>query len=277
MRILKITVIALAVLVALSSVWLHINARGKEDAPVIKCAEDDVIEATVSITDEELLKLVTATDKQDGDITSKIVVSRKNFFVSPKTTAVTYSVCDSDNNVTTLTRKLIFSDYHPPRIILTNDFIFPSGRVFNLGDYVVAEDVIDGNITSNIKLISSEYTSAQGEYIVNLKVSNSMADSTELNISAIVTNDDYSTLRIRLNEYIKYIAPNTEVDYRTFLSAIINKTSAKYDLDDVVVDSSEVDVSKPGVYNVYYRLFEGRGENATVVSMSRLVVVVEEA
>jgi hypothetical protein len=277
MKILKVSVVALAILVAVSSVWLFISSNGKNDAPSLQCSVDKTIEASVNVTNAELLSYVTAADKQDGDLTSQIVVSRKNFFISQNTTAVTFSVCDSDSNVTTLTRQLHFTDYKSPKIILTNDFLFPAGKLFDLSNYVAAADVIDGDISERVKAISDSYSGSEGRYDVNIKVSNSMADTSELNVTAIVTSDDYANLRIRLTDYITYISVGTEVDYSKFLSNVINKTAKDYTVDDVVVDASEVDVTKAGVYNVYYRILEGRGDSAATVSLSRLVVVVEEA
>jgi hypothetical protein len=276
MKTLRIAVVVLTVIVLAAGAVFRFKSSGKDDPPVIECSVAEAIEASVKVSDEELLSYVTASDKKDGDLTSNVVVTRKNFFIAPKTSFITYAVCDSDNNVTTLQKKLIFSDYRSPEIILTNDFIFPAGYSFDLSRYVTANDIIDGDITKDIKLISSGIENVEGENLVNIKVSNSMGDSTDLNVKAIITNDDYSQVRIRLNNYITYVTVGNQPDYASFISTINNKTTVKYKTSDITIDSSAVDITKPGAYDVFYRIVKGTGEDAETISRSRLVVVVRE-
>ena len=277
MKILKISVIAFAVFVFLGSIALTLFAIGDDKGPTIVCSESGMIQATIDVTDEELLSYVTASDERDGDLTSEIKVTRKKFFIANKTTTVVYSVCDSDNNVTQIEKMLYFADYTSPKIYLKNDFYFPAGAVFELSRYVTAEDVLDGDITDSVKVISTDYTSAKGTFSVNIKVSNSMADTTELNVEAYVTDVDYSQCRIVLNEYTAYLPVGGTFDYAANIKTVTNKDNNDYKIADVIIDSSEVDTSKPGVYNVFYQI---NGKDATVddepVSMSRAIVVVRE-
>ena len=276
MRFLRIAAIVLAAASVVSFAVLSARSAGKNDPPVLACSVDGMIEVPVLATDEELLGFVSASDKKDGDLSGKIVVTRKNFFDSNKTTIITYAVSDSDNNVAVLNKRLRYTDYNTPRIYLTNDFIFPSKREFNLGMYVRAEDAWGNDLTSQIKLITGEVVTSDGRYTVNIKVSDHMGETTEINVPAIVTSDDYGQLRIRLNEYTTYIKKGEVPDYQAFIKDINNKTNKKYTTADIVVDASEVANDTPGVYNVYYKIFDGKGDDADVISMSRLVVVVEE-
>ncbi len=280
MRTLKILVVMLAFIVSVSGLSLYAISHGDDDAPVIFCSEEDMIVTTVDCTDGQLLSYVTAEDEKDGDLSNSIVVTRKTFFIDDKTTVVTFSVCDSDNNVTSLEKKVYFEDYNPPRLILTNDFIFPSGNYYNLGNYVTAEDMFDGDIDNKVKIVAAEYSTAKGTYQVNIKVSNSMTDSAEITFDAIVTNDDYGLYRVRLNEYSVYTTVGAEpIDYQANLKSVINKNKTSYTVDDVVIDDSEVDMSKPGCYSVYYRIYgeENSDGELPTISMSRLLVIVEEA
>lgn len=279
MNVLKALIVVLAFVTAVTGMSLYLIAHGDDDAPVINCSEEGIISTKVDCTDGELLSYVTASDKQDGDLSNSVVVTRKTFFVEDKTTLVTFSVCDSDNNVTTLDKKVRFEDYAPPRLVLTNDFIFPSGNYYNLGNYVTAEDMFDGDIDDKVKIIAAEYSTAKGTYQVNIKVSNSMTDSAEITFDAIVTNDDYGLYRVRLKEYSVYTTVGAEeIDYRANLQNVINRNKTSYTVDDVVVDSSEVDMTKPGCYSVYYRIFDDPElEEPKTISMSRLLVIVEEA
>ncbi len=275
MRFLRIAVIFLSAAVIAAGCVFKFASAGKKDAPTITCSVDDMIIGTVASTDEELLSYVTASDKQDGDLTEYITVSRKNFFVDTKTTIITYAVCDSDNNVTSLQKKFYLQDYIPPRIILENDYIFPSRYNFDLSNYASATDMIDGDLSSYLRVITTNYTTAEGRFYVCMKVSNSMADSSEIVFEAIVTDDNYNPYRVRLTDYIIYKTVDEEVDFSSYLMDVINKTEITYTVDNVTVDASEVDMSKPGTYNVYYRILDPKDTTETI-SMSRLVVVVSE-
>lgn len=272
MRLIKLLTVFLAVIILVGSAVVFLTSLGDKDAPVMKCTEEGDINGVVATTDEELLKYVTATDKQDGDLSDKIKVIRKKYFVSNKTTVITYAVCDSDNNVTTLQKRLVMADYYSPRIELKSDFIFPGGYTYNLADYVTVVDCVDGDISDYMKLISSEFANAEGVYPVNIKISNSMADSASLTINTIVTYKDYFNTKVRLNKYITYVKKGEEIDYKSIIKDIYSKSGAQYAADEVVVDNSAVDMSKAGVYDAFYRLYSGE----EIVTMTRLVVVVEE-
>ena len=272
MRLIKIVTVILAVIVLVGGTVLWLTSLGKDDAPVIKSTEETTITGTVATTDEELLKYVTAHDKQDGDLTASVKVIRKKYFIEDKTTIITFAVCDKDNNVSSIQRKLILSDYYSPRIEMKSDFIFPGGYNYNLADYVSAVDCIDGDISNYMKLISADFTNIEGTYPVNIKISNSMADSTSLTINAIVTDKDYFNVKIRLNNYISYVPVGSTVDYAALIKDIYNKTDNTYSTEDITIDYSLVDMSKPGVYDVFYRLYNGED----LASLTRLVVVVTE-
>lgn len=275
-RFLRFFVSALAVVVIAAGIVLHFVNRDKKDAPTIVCTINDMLNVPVSVTDEELLKFVTASDNQDGDLSDKIFVSRKTYFIGPKVSAITYSVCDSDNNISSLTKNIFYTDYHSPEIKLLNEFIFPSGYNFDLGRYVRATDVIDGNLSDYVKVISSEFTNVSGEYKVNIKVSNSMADCTDITINAIVTDEDYSQVRIVLESYTTYVTAGQTVDYQSFIRDVINKRETYYDTDDILIDDSGVDLTKPGVYDVFYRIPKSKYEPDKNATLSRLIVVVRE-
>ena len=254
---------------------MYVTSRDKTVSPELTC-DIKIIEGSINITDEELLSYVTAYDEQDGDLTKSIKVVRKRFFIDDKnTTVVTFAVSDSDNNVTSIQRPLKYTDYHSPRFSFNNDLILPGGYRYALEKYVSASDVIDGDLSQHLKLISSEITNTEGVYSVNIKVSNSMADTSELTVKAIVTDKDYFTVKVQLDDYITYQPVNAEIDYMAFVKGIKNGSDKNYDNDDIELDTSAVDVTKPGCYEAYYKIYADR-EKQELVTMTRLFVVVEE-
>lgn len=275
MRLLRIISLFLCVVVLAGSAVLYITSRDKTVSPELTC-DIKVIEGSINITDEELLSYVTAYDEQDGDLTKSIKVVRKRFFIDDKnTTVVTFAVSDSDNNVASIQRPLKYTDYHSPRFSFNNDLILPGGYRYALEKYVSASDVIDGDLSQYLKLISSEITNTEGVYSVNIKVSNSMADTSELTVNAIVTDKDYFTVKVQLDDYITYQPVNAEIDYMAFVKGIKNGSDKNYDNDDIELDTSAVDVTKPGCYEAYYKIYADR-EKQELVTMTRLFVVVEE-
>ncbi len=274
MKILRIVSVVVAVVVLSVGAIFALTSSKKKEGPKLTCAESGAITATVGVTDEELLSYVKAYDEQDGDISNHIKVIRKNFFadVAEKTAVVTFVVCDSDNNTATLSRKLIFSDYHSPRISLNNDLIVASGYNYRFSQYVSATDVIDGDITRYVKVISTDISNVEGRYPLNIKVSNSMGDTTDITIDAIIVPEEMFDVRVKLNEYLIYTSVGKEIDYAANIKDISNKTDTKYKTSDIKVDSAGVDIATPGVYDAYYRIYDGENE----ITMTRLVVIVTE-
>ncbi len=267
MRVLRICVSITACLVIVASVLLMVLAVDRNIAPEIVCSVDR-LEVSVAVTDEELLGYVTATDSEDGDLTEAIVLERGSYFRSPGESWVTYAVCDSGNKVTRLEKKIVFTDYAAPRIDLKSDLIFRSGKTENLTEFVTATDLFDGNISRRLKLISTEFTYLAGTYTVNIKVSNSMGDTRDLTVDAIVTDDNYQDAKIRLRQYILYNEIGTTPNFAEYIN---NVSSETYSEKDVVINDSAYKADKEGVYNIFYTITDGD----ETVTMTRLIVVNE--
>lgn len=265
MRVLRISVSVLACLVIGAFVFLMIFTADRNVAPEITCSTE-VLEVSVAVTDEELLDYVTATDPEDGDLTDTIVLERGTYFRSPSESWVTFAVCDSGNKVTTLEKRIVFTDYYAPRIGLKSDLIFPSGKTENLTEFVTATDLFDGNISGRVKLISTEFTYLAGTYKVNIKVTNSMGDTRDITVDAIVTDDIYKD-KIRLSQYILYKEVGKTPDFAGYIASI---SSEAYSIENVVIDDSAYKEEK-GVYNIFYTITDGD----KTVTRTRLVVVNE--
>lgn len=277
MRVLRIVTVLISAVVLIAGTFVYVTSAHKKEGPIITCtiASDGAIECQVSTPDEELLKYVSAYDKQDGDISDRIKVIRKKHLVDNKNTViVTFAVCDSDNNVTSVSRNLKLTDYHPPRIYLSSDFIFQSGHNLSVSKYVTASDIVDGDLSQYVKLISTEFTNVKGEYPINIKVSNSMGDSTEITVNAIVTNEDYVNVKVQLDNYAYYCPVGGTVDYMSLITGINNLTDKTYETTDITVDDSAVDTTKAGVYDAFYKIVDKKTEKT--ITITRLVVIVTE-
>lgn len=61
--------------------------------------EQDVLEVSVGVAEEELLEGVNASDKRDGDVTDTILIESMSNMLDGKQRIVTYAAFDKDNHV----------------------------------------------------------------------------------------------------------------------------------------------------------------------------------
>ncbi len=270
---LRVAVSILAVITVSLMVIFGLLDMNKRNAPKIYCKEKSTISVPTDITDAELLKYVTAIDREDGVLTKKIVVERQFYFLEKGLTTVVFSVCDSDNNTAKLERKLRFTDYHSPEIKLNNDLIVPIKGNVIFRNSVTLIDKYDGDLTSHIKIISPNYNRlVAGKYDINFKVTNSFSDTCDITVQAIVTDEDYSAATIRLSEYLIYASKGEEIDFSQYITTVLNHYGQGYTTENVEIDASEYNPDKAGTYNIFYAIKSGE----TNITRTRLVVIVRE-
>ena len=186
-----------------------------DNAPVIQAKDQSIF-----VGDNwDSRKDVFATDAEDGDLTSKIVVSSDS--VNSKVAGeyqVVYKVVDSAKNETTKSIKVVVKENHAPVINAQNVKILV-GQTFDPKKNVSATDQEDGNLTSKIKVITNTVdTMTEGTYKVIYQVSDSrgLKATKEIKVQVIVAqNLDYQNLdlsNIEENEAIFYFDYLKEVD-----------------------------------------------------------------
>ena len=251
MRLLKILLITLFALVALAYGATEVSYRlnGSDDAPVINC-DSDTLEISVSADRQVLLEGVTATDAQDGDITSAIRISGISKFIDEATTNITYLVFDSDNNVGSLTRTIHYTDYVSPRLTITEPLVYNSSENIILLDRLMVEDCIDGDITESIR-VSTPVSSGQDPiYSVDIRITNSMDDTIQLTLPVVRYPNNAERPEVALTSYLIYLQQGSSFSARDYVSyvrtpdSIIGKNEVRV--------SGNVDTSIPGTYTVRY-------------------------
>lgn len=269
MRILRLSIVLLTLLSLVAFGYCLVYEKAHTVAPEITCRDGKEMAVSGTVTDAELLSHVIAYDREDGDLSSSVVVERKSYFLEPGVCPVTFAVCDSDGNVSKLSCTLRYLDYHAPFIRATDDLIVPAQKdSIDFTALLKVEDAIEGDISSRLKIISTDYTSANpGAYTVNAKVNNTYGDSRDISFNVYVTKNDFP-VTITLADYITYVPKGGTPDYTGLITAVSNGYSA----DNITVDSSRVNTQIPGVYDVLYDLYS-RGET---IGHTRLIVVVEE-
>ncbi len=130
---------------------------------------------------------VTATDQEDGNITSKITVTENT--VNNKvagTYKVTYRVVDSNNNAVTKTISVVVKENSAPVINASNKTIYV-GDSFDPKAGVTATDPEDGNITNKLKVTTNTVNvNTPGTYKVVYSVTDSRNKTTTKEIKVTV-------------------------------------------------------------------------------------------
>ena len=153
---------ALFILVLLAFCGLRIYRRLTVDVtpPVITCSSGS-IDVSVTAGDEALLQGVMASDDRDGDLTDQILIKGVSPSLTDSSAQVTYIVFDSANNMATVTRTVRYTDYEAPRFALSQPLVYPAGQTVTLLDRLTATDVLDGDISSGIRITSQNVINSQ--------------------------------------------------------------------------------------------------------------------
>ena len=193
-RIVIFTIVFLAILTLFVLYYYQSQILKKKNVPQITFSDKYKTAVSVKSTEMDLLSGILATDIEDGDLSLDVIIeSMSNVIISEdKKTKVktvirdiTYVVCDSDDNVTKVTKEIKYLDYKEP-VIESVDKV-PVIRERKYADVLAcfkATDVIDGDISDLIKiesLDSSRENIRRGVFPVVLSVTNSCGDTVYYN------------------------------------------------------------------------------------------------
>ena len=173
------------------TIWGDTNS-----APVISGANN----ITINLGDKfNALSGVTATDKEDGDLTSAIKVAGTVDTLKAGEYTLTYSVKDSSGKETTVTRVVTVFDKDAP-VVNTNpeitgvkDQTVKLGSTFNPLSGVKATDKEDGDLTNAIKVAGTVDTSKTGVYKLTYTVVDKDGGKAEVSCNITVEDQKYPT------------------------------------------------------------------------------------
>lgn len=132
---------------------------------------------------------ITATDKEDGDLTSKIEVIENNVNTSkPGNYIVKYKVTDSDEATTILERNIrVYNADLKPILKKKTDIIIAMNQSYSIIDFLEATDKTDSDINNKIKILNHNIDIAKaGIYTVECEVINSLGLRTVETFEVIV-------------------------------------------------------------------------------------------
>lgn len=279
------------------------------EGPVITLEEEE-LHISVKDGDDVLLADVTADDVKDGDVTESVVIESISDFTGEKERYVNYAAFDSDNHVSKVSRKVVYTDYTPPRfeILEPLQFVVSNSKTQDILGSVRAVDCMEGDISDKIRFSAESSISVNlpGKYQAELEVTNSAGDTTTLPVQITIYDvaEVNETPRIVLSDYLIYIKPGENLDPKSYLQSVswhgteysLTEGRGTFDIDTSEMDSEtlsayreelqsspsvsyakfaiqeQVDYQTPGVYRIDY-LLEDENENVGEVN---LIVVVEE-
>lgn len=232
--------------------------------PVIKIP-NELIEAPVSVTEEELLEGVTAKDDQSGNVSKTLIVEKLSSIDSNKQRTITYVAIDEAMNVSRKTRTLQYTDYDYPTFSMKGSFLVPEGYNANLLNNINASSVLDGDLTSNVRYSIEGFLDLNtvGNYPIHLTVTDSAGGKSELDTMVTVFDRTGGLITVELVRYLLYLPVGAGFDPGAYLVSTSNPNA------DVSI-TSNVDTSKPGTYNVDYK-----AETTNSVGYARMIVIVK--
>lgn len=266
-----VTIVVFVVAVVLFSIFYVYEKRTTDlTIPEIK-VQEDLLEVSISATDEDLLEGVTAFDKKDGDITDKIVVESISQFLEDGICKVTYAVCDSDKHVVKNSRNIKYIDYTPPRFTMSRSMVFSVNEEVDIIGSIGAVDAIDGDISNKVVLTATDYsTDTLGVFTVTLQATNSMGDIVYLDLPLHIEETSVAAPTVELKEYLVYVKKGEKPDFNSNISAVSSRGGQAIPYKSTI--STNFDSETPGVYSVHYYVTDELGYE----SHSILTVVVEE-
>ena len=231
-------------------------------APIINC-ENDTITVSVTATEEEILKGITATDDRDGDVTDTLVIQGISNFIAPGERIITFAAIDSNLNVGRLERTLIYTDYTVPEFDLKKPLSFVINSKVDFLSNITATSSLDGNITKQIRysVPTAVDNMIPGTYPIEYFVTDSCGKTSYLETEIEIYDSVYSAITVVLSDYLIYLPKGSEFDPAIYYRGSNIEGTRSY--------SGEVDTNTPGTYYVDYFV---HGENAS--GKTRLTVVV---
>ncbi|MEF1202893.1 DUF5011 domain-containing protein [Vibrio owensii] len=130
---------------------------------------------------------VTASDKEDGDLTNSITVEGSVDVNTVGTYVLVYSVKDSDNNETKQSRTVVVYSLVPEFEGVT-DTTIQLGDAFDPMAGVKATDAEDGDLTDQVRVEGSVDVNVQGVYDLVYRVTDSANQTTTAQRSVIVSD-----------------------------------------------------------------------------------------
>ncbi len=234
----------------------------ENNTPVISAADKTIIEGTTFNERDG----VTASDIEDGNLTSKIKITSNNVNTNkPGVYNVTYQVTDTAGNTATKTIKVTVKENKAP-VISAEDKIFTQNKKYNALEGVTAIDSEDGDLTSSIKVVEDTVNiKVIGTYKIVYEVTDKNNKKTTKEIKVEVVKDRAPVINAT-DQYVFIDEDFDELEDVTATDPEDGNLTSK-----IKVIENTVDTSKIGDYKVTYQVTDS-ANNTTKKTIEITVV-----
>ena len=253
------------------------TAPVKNNAPVINV--EDTYTLTKGEDFEYAMLNATATDKEDGDLTSKIDFSGLVDTRKVGDYTVKLTVKDSKGATATKTVKVVVEDVKTntnPVIAVDSELYITQGNEFDYSMLkATAYDKEDGSLTHKIVYSGDTVdTKVAGTYKVTLSVTDSNNNTVEKTVKVIVSRNSVPTIKTSLLENTLTITKGGKYN-----ESMLKLTA--YDKEDgdltnkIQISGDKVDTTKLGTYDVVATVTDSKGIPAKLTIKVNVVKNIE--
>ena len=257
MKFIKISLLILLVLlIAYQVVTNNRTQKNSGNTPVIS-SEVDEIHIPCQYNQEDLLQGLTAYDVEDGYITEKILIGGFSDFTERGVSSLEYAVYDTDGNIAVFSRKVVFSDYVPPRVSMPEPWTFKAtDNAYNTPFLRLhGSDMLDGDISKHILITSEDINFAvPGEYTASVYVKNSFGDEVSMDLPIHILDPAQSGFSIELTEPLIFVERGETIQPEQYVAAVRNEYTSEIipDTEYELSVRSDVDTSTEGTYEIQF-------------------------
>ena len=263
-----IIIVCLCCIVYSVFIYMEKKDNGTGASPMLDVPES-VLVASVKDNEKKLLKDVKASDKEDGDITSKVFIESISEFDENKERLITYAVFDNDDHITRATRKMKYKDYQAPKF----DILIPLTTVYYGNEnyflnHISATSSVDGNITSKVSFTFNYEETKTSTIQYTVEDSCGVQSSINLNVHDF---PDTGTIDIELYEHLIYVPVGTNLTPSAYIKGVNYMGMESDEMIHDIKIHTDYDKTKKGTYEVIYDINGDGGEYGA----TKMVVVVE--
>lgn len=253
---------------ALFLVGMNAKDRHVNNAPVITF-DSDVLNIDVCDDESVLLKGVHASDQEDGDMSDRVFVYNMSSFDDQQQRTVTYAVFDSNDSMSTASRKVTYTNYTAPQFYSDEPLFNLSIKGSSDSSYRKAMSCVDGDISNKVSVSKVE---EDNKVIYKYSVTDSTGTSTFLQVSdEISLKSLYTNIDIELSDYIVYVEKGTYLNFRSYIDSVQTSLGKQNELIPYIDIESNFNRSVEGQYEVKYTLNRSNGD----YGVSKMIVIVE--
>jgi PKD repeat protein len=253
----------------------RIYVRPDATKPVITMLGDDTVyvEQGYTYTDAG----ATAADNLDGNVTSKIKTTSSPKFdnMVPATYIIKYNVTDAAGNQADEVRRIVIvtPDKTAPDLVVPEPetiYVEVFDATFTTPDAVLAEDLVDGDLLSEVQKTTNLNVNVIGTYEVTYSVTDQSGNTATVKRYVVVEDKTNPVMALIGNATVTHEVGTAYTDEDVTLS---DNYYTEAQLRNVLIVQSNLDINTLGTYTIVYTLTDPSGNGP--VTVTRTVIVVD--